>query len=502
MVLEPRSWAPSLQAARLGLVLGSAALYACDEHAQALDLEDATARCQRWVETDAGQANFEPQLPSALREVIWAVDPPTSDPWLLDLRSPPRINGQPAKLLQADHRLWLRPLPEADPPLFIGVATQPDADGRLAVRFLGCSGSSPWRVDRFAEPLSATDQTPSRMREVQHFAPQEWSSGRSSDLARLESGIIVVARGNDGLRVLDGSDPERQPIRELAHVPALPGDDLNDVAVLGEHHVVVASSREGLLLFDFSEPAAPVLLDAGFPRFAPRDGHNLFIHGDTIFIAHASAFRTGWLSALQWQPPDELRLLWVLDMPSGNDAHDVFVSGDHAYVSSLQGGLYVVELGEPPTIVDHFHNPDTHSAAVLDETAQGALLVLSEERLAGGLKLLRWSADAEPSFDLLVTYRSPLHRSPRAKAQHLAAASPHKFACLGRSCYIAYYQQGLERVDWSLASSPELAAWFPTWPLSPSAQQALWSGATGVALAPPHLWVLDTHGGLYVVASD
>lgn len=487
---------------RFGFVLlSSAALSACHEQPQSLDVSDVTARCQRWMGADAGSVDFDPQLPTTLREVIWAVDAPTGDTWLLDLRSPAGINGQPARAVAIDQRVWLRTPPSmANSGGFVGVTMQPDARGRLGVQFVGCERSEAWLMNRWAEPLSTTNQDPAGLHVVQRFVPQGWSSGRSSDLVRLESGVVVIARGSDGLRVLDARAPERLPIREIAHVPALPGDDINDVAVLDEHHVVAASVREGLLLFDFSEPAEPVLLDAGFPRPAPRDGHNLFIRDDLVFIAHSSAFHTGWVSALRWQPPDTLQLLWMLDMPAGHDAHDVFVSSNHAYVSSLRGGLYAIELKDPPAIVGHFNNPDTHSAAVLDETEQEALLVLSEEKLGGSLRLLRWSRGDEPRFDLLATYRSPLHRPSEPSSQQLAAASPHKFVCRERSCYIAYYQQGLERLDWSPSHSPELAAWFPTWPLSPSAQRAPFSGATGTALAPPNVWVLDTHGGLYVLS--
>ena len=423
---------------------------------------------------------------------------------MLDLRWPPHINGEPAIPIAADERVWFRSSsPRSGSELLLGVETPPNAPERLHVRIVGCEGASSWHHERSAEPLSTTNPLPHRLHQVQHFAPQAWVSGRSSDFALLGSGVAVVARGSDGLRILEAGEPEQQSIREIAHVAALPGDDINDVAALNERYVVAASAREGLLLFDLEDPTAPVLLDAGFPRFAPRDGHNLFVRNSTVFVAHSSAFRTGWLSALSWNAP-RLELDWVLEMPSGHDAHDVFVSGDYAFVSSLRGGLYVVELGQPPALIDHWDNPDapsanTHSAAVIEADERDFWLLVSEEKLGGRLQLLRWSA--EQGFELLESYRSPLHRPARPGAPD-SVASPHKFACHERACYVAHYQQGLERLTWSPPNSLELTAWFPTWPLAPRAQQDLLSGATGVALAGPHVWVLDTHGGLYVVSPD
>ena len=152
------------------------------------------------------------------------------------------------------------------------------------------------------------------------------------------------------VHIVDISDPAN--MRKVAEVhtpgPALDIKIAGDLAVIG---VQDFGSSFGLLILDISDPANPVELSR-FDQESWEGVHNLFLHGDRLYLAHG--LNLG-LSIVDISDPTAPLVsgFWQHEGDFSNVVHDVFVRDRLAVVSDLSSGLVLLDLTDPdvPTML-------------------------------------------------------------------------------------------------------------------------------------------------------
>ena len=152
------------------------------------------------------------------------------------------------------------------------------------------------------------------------------------------------------VHIVDISDPAN--MRKVAEVrtpgPALDIKIAGDLAVVG---VQDFESSFGLLILDISDPANPVELSR-FDQESWGGVHNLFLHGDRLYLAHG--LNPG-LSIVDISDPTAPLVsgFWQHEGDFSNVVHDVFIRDRLAVVSDMFSGLVLLDLTDPdaPTML-------------------------------------------------------------------------------------------------------------------------------------------------------
>ena len=162
---------------------------------------------------------------------------------------------------------------------------------------------------------------------------------------------------------VDISDPA--DMRKVAEVrtpgPALDIKIAGDLAVVGVQEI---GADFGLLILDISDPANPVELSR---LEEPGWGgvHNLFIHGDRLYLAHMPS---PGLSIVDISDPAApvVSGSWQHEGGFSNWVHDIFIRDNVAVVSDFGSGLILLDLTDPdaPALLAELPFPEEgiHSA--------------------------------------------------------------------------------------------------------------------------------------------
>ncbi len=146
------------------------------------------------------------------------------------------------------------------------------------------------------------------------------------------------------VHIVDISDPAN--MRKVAEVhtpgPALDIKIAGDLAVIG---VQEFEATFGLLILDISDPANPVELSR-FDQESWGGVHNLFLHGDRLYLAHMT---NPGLSIVDISDPTAPLVsgFWQHEGDFSNKIHDVFIRDRLAVVSDFSSGLVLLDLADP-----------------------------------------------------------------------------------------------------------------------------------------------------------
>ncbi len=172
-----------------------------------------------------------------------------------------------------------------------------------------------------------------------------------SDIWGLEArgDTVFVAAGSQGLLILDFSQPgtprllSETPTGAHANNLLLSGDTL----YLCQHQTLTAGA---LVAFDVSNPESPESLGAYRSDNIFQAGAGCASRGDTLFLALASvAGNNGSLKILDVSDPSSISELGSWDEPQ--NAQDVKVSGNIAYIADGPGGLLIADVSDPTNVV-------------------------------------------------------------------------------------------------------------------------------------------------------
>lgn len=472
---------------------------------EALPPSDTAPSCESLL--IEGGSSPPPELAS-VAESVWLVTEPKSPSPLVVNWADARVGGQPAQWRSHAGRSWLVSDASA---LSLDSASSSNVEGRMfSCKSQSVEGGSNGDT---STPYAAVPLAPyvgihqGELTQVARFPDPAtaWPDLRTSDLARFGAGFVAVARGPDGLRLLEFQS-RSGTLAEMSHLATVMDDDFNDVVAIDERYLAIASRRFGLVIVDVGDPAAPRVVADNLPLVRPRDGHSVAVVGARVYLAQAPAVGTGAVVAFDVVNPERPREVWRWNAAPGEDAHDVALLGDTVYVSSLRGGITLLSVaGDLPGTVARRRNLAAHSAAFIDIGRER--LLWSEEQLGGGLHVIdvtRQAGSVELRDARVATTYVPSAESASGVDQPFAA-SPHLATCRDGICYVAHYQLGVVVLD--LRGEPPLPglepgrvlATYPTWAPSPVAETTWLRGAVAVELDGPFIYVADTELGVVVL---
>ena len=235
---------------------------------------------------------------------------------------------------------------------------------------------------------------------------------------------------------VDISDPAN--MRKVAEVrtpgPAVDIKISGDLAAIGVQRI---DSDFGLLILDISDPAHPVELSRLEER--GRGGvHNLFIHGDRLYLAH---MESPGLSIVDISDPAApvVSGSWQHEGGFSNLVHDVFIRDNLAVVSDYFSGLILLDLTDPdePSLLAELPFPEEgiHSA-----WAEGDYVYCNQE-FGGWERRLHVVDIADPGQPELI------HSFGMQPPPHGEILGPHNPWVRDGLLYWACYDAGLRVFD-------------------------------------------------------
>jgi hypothetical protein len=329
-----------------------------------------------------------------------------------------------------------------------------------------------------------------------------WAAQGLTVNVRVLRDMAYVARYGDGLRIVDISDPS-QPV-ERGHLPVTDsGEIYNDVKVAegpgGEVYALMASNLHGVVVVDVSEPSAPVELTS-FPGPELAVGGMPSVH--TLFVDNGRAY-------VSYNYDNSLRIYDIADPAQpqalgsfanprlgaeGGTLHDLYVSGDRAYLNYWNLGMSIVDVADPanPLLLGEFrdYGQNTSHSNWVVEVGGRTISVHGDEQFGAHVRIV----DVDPA--------SPDFLSTLSSYQTRPAVSVHNILAYGDRAYITYYQDGLRVLDIGDPENPVEIAHYQTWPGPvPGYGESFYEGAIGVDFDPTTntVYLADTHRGLFIL---
>ena len=327
---------------------------------------------------------------------------------------------------------------------------------------------------------------------------------------RVKDGIAYLARYEDGLRIVDVTNPEK--IRDLGWSPIVQperGEIYNDVKIVDDpaarRHVLMASDVRGVVAIDVSNPSTPVEV-ATFPSSPEAESrvnvHTLFtetIDGKTL--AYLANVNTSGLDVFEVTDPAAPVALGSYVHPEAASnynayLHDLYVENGRVYLDYWDLGLVVVDtLADPanPTLVGQYRDYErrtNHSSWVTTTSSGRKVAVSGDEDFTAHVHIV----DVDKS--------SPMFMQRIGEFQLRPEVSVHNIMAFGDRAYIAYYQDGVRILGLHDPTAPAQVAYFNTWNAEPGT--SFYEGAIGldVDLDAGLLFVADTKRGLIILREE
>ncbi|GMR13634.1 MAG: hypothetical protein BMS9Abin29_1846 [Gemmatimonadota bacterium] len=284
------------------------------------------------------------------------------------------------------------------------------------------------------------------------FTADLWAAGDHVYTGSLFNDVNQVS-------VWDVSDPT-QPVEVDALV--IDAGRLNDVKVSTDGTLAVVTvsqsqdGRNGIVLLDLANPARPTVITR-YTTNLERGVHNVWIEGEFIYLVQNGPPGDGRLRILDIADPAQPVEVASFSDPGGS-LHDVYVRDGLAFLSFLNAGLIIIDVGNsiaggspqnPREVSRVLLGGQTHNAWYWPE---GQYVFVGEEdftkvgsRAAGVLHVVDVSDIRNPRET--ATFETELNRSP-----------PHNF-WLDESrgvLYAAWYDEGLVALNVNGELSGEL----------------------------------------------
>lgn len=325
----------------------------------------------------------------------------------------------------------------------------------------------------------------------------EWGPGLAVNV-RVAEGVAYVARYDDGLRIIDVSDPARP--RNLGHVATEdPVEIYNDVKLVtgpsGKRYALAASNTRAVVVIDVTSPTSPFI--AGHFGAAPERSanvHALAVAGGRAYLANLGAG----LDIYDVSDPLAATLLGSFTHPSRRGfLHDLHVLGDRAYLNWWDAGMAIVDVSAPatPRLVGNFagYGEVTSHSSWAFEQAGRRFALHGDEQYGAHLRIID------------VTEGTPEFATVRSRWMTRPEVSIHNVMMMGQLAVISYYHDGVRVLDVRDPARPQQVAWFRTWlgasndPLA--AGPSFFQGAIGVDVDPETktIYVADSSRGLVIL---
>lgn len=323
-----------------------------------------------------------------------------------------------------------------------------------------------------------------------------WPAAFTADV-RVRGGVAYVARGTDGVRIVDVSDPAVPA--DLGYFAA-ESDNFNELKVVedagGSPYLLVASAAAGVYVVDVSDPAAPAQVARIAPNGEPDHGiHTLYT--ETIDATTYAYLADGFTDQLfVYDVTDPVNPVDVGTYTIGNEdygIHAVFAVDGRAYIQATVGGMIVVDLLPDPSagaVVGQYQKPDlyAHQAWVTTTTGGRTVAAYGDEGYGAHLEII----DVDETSGEFMTRIGEIALRDQV--------SIHDVMALGDRVYVAHYQDGLRIFDISDPTAPAQAAHFNTWDPA-TAPGAIFEGASGLDIDVDSglIYLTDSPRGLLIL---
>jgi hypothetical protein len=323
--------------------------------------------------------------------------------------------------------------------------------------------------------------------------PQSITANVRVDAAR---NLAVLARFDDGLYTLGLDAGPPYQITQLGHGTAedfMTGREIyNDVKLLdagGKHWALMASSTHGVVAWDITDPAHPVI---GGHAHDMHNVHTLALVGSTAYLADLDI---SGLSIIDFSDPTMPKDLGQFVIPEAADqpgvfVHDLYVEPGRAYLDYWGAGLVIVDVNTPATPVElgrvTYSRMTNHSVWVT--TINGKKIALTgDEDFTAHLREVDVTDPAAP-------------RIIGEWGQDRPQVSAHNVLIDGDTAYVAYYQDGLRVLKLSDTAPPTQIGWFNTWSMTADRGRSFFEGAIGVDKVGQTVYLADLERGLIVLS--
>ncbi|MBP8810638.1 MAG: hypothetical protein KBG48_29900 [Kofleriaceae bacterium] len=349
------------------------------------------------------------------------------------------------------------------------------------------------KVVRLAEPAA------SGLTLLGEYSDPTWGPGIGVNV-RVEGDLAYLARYQDGLRILDISDPAN--IREVGHAPTEDPtrreiyNDVKLVAANGRRYAIMASDQVGAVVWDVTTPSAPRIVAHLGTGGRGVDIHTLFLDGGRAYLANTSLGLEIYDLA---DPAAPVRLGEFPNPSSAGDVflHDLYVAGDRAYLNFWGAGMVIVDVSNPaaPRAVGTFadYGETTSHSNWVTRVGGRSIAAHGDEQWGSHLRLV----------DVTEGTAGFLRETAEWKTRDEVSA--HNIMAFGSRVYIAYYQDGVRVIDIADPAAPRQVAWFNTWPgYDRSYGKSFFEGAVGidVDLARNRIYVADSNRNLMILRID
>jgi hypothetical protein len=371
--------------------------------------------------------------------------------------------------------------------------------GKFGSCFVGDFGESCSESDFTARPFGRIDGESEADGLV---LVSEWSGGAApwpddftADV-RVRDGIAYIARGGDGIRIVDVSDPANPS--DLGFFESQ-SDNYNELKVVegptGKPYLLVASAASGIFVLDVDDPTKPTMVTRFSPFNDPEWGvHTLYteVVGATSYAYLADGFSDN-VFVYDVTDPENPSNVGTYNL--GNEdwgVHAVSVDQGRAYINATVGGLIIADLLPDPsaaTAVGRYAKENLYAHQSWNTTAGGRKVALhGDEGFGSHLEVV----DVDEASGEFMQRIGEYELRPEV--------SIHDVMALGEKGYVAHYQDGIRVFDLSDPTNPTQSAYFNTW--SPqNAPGAQLEGAVGmdVDLGAGLIYVADTPRGLLIL---
>lgn len=311
----------------------------------------------------------------------------------------------------------------------------------------------------------------------------KWEGGLTVNV-RVSKGNAYLARYQDGLRVLDVSKAASGTISGRSHVaPADKNEIWNDVKIIADRFILMASSKNGMVVIDAADPDKPVVAVDKFPDM-DRNVHSIFIEGSTAYLADISY---GGIEVVDMTDPSKPKQTGEFKIDKGDFVHDLTVDKKIGYLNYWGNGMVVVDLTDPtmPKELGRFEYKDATSHASWKVAAGGrTFIVHGDEDWAAHLR----TVDVDPASGSYLKEMGSLKLRDHV--------SIHNILCVTARCYVAWYQDGLRIVDVADGTKPKQVAYFNTW--QGTGGKSFYEGGLGVDVVGGLVYLADSERGLLV----
>ncbi len=282
-----------------------------------------------------------------------------------------------------------------------------------------------------------------------------------------------------GVSIVDVTTNPFQP----EQVGFIPGDESNwrDVKFYNNHMYISTEADMGIQVADITDPENPELV---FEWDGVIRAHNLFQADGYLYVVGADEGDDIEILDLS-NPAEPVRVGgW-----SAEYIHDVYVRDNYAYACGYYSStMYIIDISDPanPFTEASWTYPGAAHATWLTE--DGNYLITGDETSGGYVKI--WDISDFNNINMVSEW---LPEGGENK-------SAHNVFVRGDYLYISYYVFGLQILDISDPTNPELAGYYDTYP----GEEGLYEGNWGVYpfAESCHSYVSDMEAGLVLVDFD